>query len=165
MTPTHRRRRLTRRGFLAASGVVGAAGIAGGAAWASLANSAGTRPVSSATAAAGTLVLITLYGGNDGLDTVVPAADPAYQKLRGTLAVSEHDALPLADGLALHPSLVRLKRRYDAGAVAIVRGVGYPQPDHSHFRSMSIWQTASPQTAISVRMARTLARRDRLDGG
>jgi uncharacterized protein (DUF1501 family) len=150
MTPTHRRRRLTRRGFLAASGVVGAAGIAGGAAWAALANSAGTRPVSSSTTSDdGTLVLITLYGGNDGLDTVVPAADPAYQKLRGTLAISEHDALPLADGLALHPSLVRLKRRYDAGSVAIVRGVGYPEPDHSHFRSMSIWQTASPQTAIS----------------
>ena len=93
--------------------------------------------------------MITLYGGNDGLDTVVPAADPAYQKARGTLAVSEHDALPLADGLALHPSLVRLKRRYDAGSVAIVRGVGYPQPDHSHFRSMSIWQTASPQTPVS----------------
>jgi uncharacterized protein (DUF1501 family) len=146
---SHRRRRLTRRGFLAASGVVGAAGIAGSAAWASLASSTGTRDVASATAAGGTLVLITLYGGNDGLDTVVPAADPAYQKARGTLAVSEHDALPLADGLALHPSLVRLKRRYDAGGVAIVRGVGYPNPDHSHFRSMSIWQTASPQTPVS----------------
>ncbi|HEX4018285.1 MAG TPA: DUF1501 domain-containing protein [Frankiaceae bacterium] len=146
---SHRRRRLTRRGFLAASGVVGAAGIAGGAAWASLAGSAGTRQVASTTADGGTLVLLTLYGGNDGLDTVVPAADPEYQKARGTLAVSEHDALPLADGLALHPSLVRLKRRYDAGTVAIVRGVGYPNPDHSHFRSMSIWQTASPQTPVT----------------
>ena len=146
---SHRRRRLTRRGFLAASGVAGAAGIAGGAAWATLAGSAGTREVASATGSGGTLVLLTLYGGNDGLDTVVPAADPAYQKARGTLAVAEHDALPLADGLALHPSLVRLKRRYDAGTVAIVRGVGYPNPDHSHFRSMSIWQTASPQTPVS----------------
>lgn len=146
---SHRRRRLTRRGFLAASGVVGAAGIAGGAAWASLASSTGTREVAQATGAGGTLVLVTLYGGNDGLDTVVPAADPAYQKARGTLAVSEHDALALADGLALHPSLVRLKRRYDAGTVAIVRGVGYPKPDHSHFRSMSIWQTGSPQTPVS----------------
>jgi uncharacterized protein (DUF1501 family) len=147
--PSHRRRRLTRRGFLAASGVVGAAGIAGGAAWASLASSTGTREVAQATGAGGTLVLVTLYGGNDGLDTVVPAADSAYQKARGTLAVSEHDALALADGLALHPSLVRLKRRYDAGTVAIVRGVGYPKPDHSHFRSMSIWQTGSPQTPVS----------------
>ncbi|HEX4432306.1 MAG TPA: DUF1501 domain-containing protein [Frankiaceae bacterium] len=146
---SHRRRRLTRRGFLAASGVVGAAGIAGGAAWASLASSTGTREVAQATGAGGTLVLVTLYGGNDGLDTVVPAADPAYQKARGTLAVSEHDALALADGLALHPSLVRLKRRYDAGTVAIVPGVGYPKPDHSHFRSMSIWQTGSPQTPVS----------------
>jgi uncharacterized protein (DUF1501 family) len=103
----------------------------------------------SSSSASGTLVLVTLYGGNDGLDTVVPVADPAYAKARGTLAVSAHDALPLADGLALHPSLLRLKRRYDAGSVAIVRGVGYPDPDHSHFRSMSIWQTASPQSAVS----------------
>ncbi len=147
--PASHRRRLTRRGFLAASGVVGAAGIAGGAAWATLAGSAGTRAVASAASTGGTLVLVTLYGGNDGLDTVVPVADPAYQKARGTLAVSEHDALALADGLALHPSLARLKRRYDAGTVAIVRGVGYPNPDHSHFRSMSIWQTASPQTPVT----------------
>ena len=93
-------------------------------------------------------MLITLYGGNDGLDTVVPAADPAYQQARGELAVAEKDALPLADGLSFHPSLPRLARRYGEGGVAIVRGVGYPEPDHSHFRSMSIWQTASPQTAV-----------------
>jgi uncharacterized protein (DUF1501 family) len=140
-------RRLTRRGFLAASGVVGAAGIAGGSAWAALADSAGTpAPQTAAAPSGGTLVLLTLYGGNDGLNTVVPAADPAYQAARGELAIK--DALVLDDGLAFHPSLPRLKRRYDDGAVAIVRGVGYPAPDHSHFRSMAIWQTASPQTAV-----------------
>lgn len=147
---TSTRKRLTRRGFIAASGVVGAAGIAGGTAWASLAQSAGTRTTKTASApSGGTLVLLTLYGGNDGLDTVVPASDPAYQKARGKLAVSEHDAHPLADGLSFHPSLARLARRYGEGEVAIVRGVGYPDPDHSHFRSMSIWQTASPQTPVS----------------
>jgi uncharacterized protein (DUF1501 family) len=144
------RRRLTRRGFIVASGVVGAAGIAGGSAWAALARSAGSRDGQAAAAPSGTLVLITLYGGNDGLDTVVPAADPAYQQARGELAVSEKNALPLADGLSFHPSLPRLARRYAEGGVAIVRGVGYPDPDHSHFRSMAIWQTASPQTAVST---------------
>ena len=153
-SPKHSaRKRLTRRGFIAASGVVGAAGIAGGSAWAALAQSSGTRQASAVAAqstSAGTFVLITLYGGNDGLDTVVPASDPAYQKARGELAVTEKDALPLADGLSFHPSLPRMARRYKDGGVAIVRGVGYPQPDHSHFRSMSIWQTASPQTAVTT---------------
>jgi uncharacterized protein (DUF1501 family) len=135
----------TRRGFLVASGVAGAAGIAGGSAWAALAGSAGTRDPK---AAAGPLVLVTLYGGNDGLDTVVPASDPAYRQARGAAAVSESDALPLADGLSFHPSLTRLKRRYDQGLVAVVRGVSYPDPDHSHFRSMAIWQTASPASAV-----------------
>jgi uncharacterized protein (DUF1501 family) len=142
-------RKLNRRGFIVASGVIGAAGIAGGTAWAALAQSAGTRVAQPAAAgSAGTFVLITLYGGNDGLDTVVPAADPAYQKARGELAVAEKDAHQLADGLSFHPSLPRLARRYADGGVAIVRGVGYPAPDHSHFRSMAIWQTASPQSAV-----------------
>jgi uncharacterized protein (DUF1501 family) len=152
--PRSRRRRLTRRGFIAASGVVGAAGIGGSAAWAALGRSAGTRettsaPAGSSAAGGGRFVLITLYGGNDGLDTVVPASDPAYRQARADLAISEQDALPLADGLSLHPALPRLKRRYDDSSVAIVRGVGYPQPDHSHFRSMSIWQTASPQAPVT----------------
>jgi uncharacterized protein (DUF1501 family) len=147
---TLRGKRLTRRGFIAASGVVGAAGIAGGSAWAALADSAGARgtPTAAGSSGGGTLVLLTLYGGNDGLNTVVPAADPAYHAARGELAIAEQEALALAEGLAFHPSLPRLKRRYDEGDVAIVRGVGYPEPDHSHFRSMAIWQTASPQTAV-----------------
>ena len=145
------RRRLTRRGFIAASGVVGAAGVAGASSWAALSQTAGTRNPQSAHSPSnrtGTLVLVTLYGGNDGLDTIIPAADPAYRQARGDAAVAETDAHPLADGLSLHPALIRMKRRYDEGGVAVVRGVGYPEPDHSHFRSMAIWQTASPQSAV-----------------
>lgn len=138
-------RRFTRRGFLVASGVVGAAGIAGSSAWAALADSAGTRDPKTA---AGPFVLVTLYGGNDGLDMVIPASDPAYRQARGDAAIAESDALPLADGLSFHPSMTRLKRRYDQGVVAVVRGVSYPDPDHSHFRSMAIWQTASPVRAV-----------------
>lgn len=98
-----------------------------------------------ASSSDGVLVLVTLYGGNDGLDTVVPYADPAYLSARGELA--KRDALPLADGLGLHPSLPKLKRRWDARQVAVVRGVGYPNPNRSHFRSMEIWQSGVPDQA------------------
>jgi uncharacterized protein (DUF1501 family) len=90
------------------------------------------------------LVLITLYGGNDGLNTVVPVNDPIYQNLRPGIAYSESDVLPLADGLYLNGSMQGIKNLWDQQKVAIIRGVGYPKPDRSHFSSMAIWQSASP---------------------
>ena len=90
------------------------------------------------------LVMLTLYGGNDGLGTVIPAADPAYQRARPDLAYAEEEVLPLGEGLGLNPGMTGLKKLWDDRHLAIVRGVSYPQPDHSHFRSMAIWQTASP---------------------
>jgi uncharacterized protein (DUF1501 family) len=133
---------LTRRRFLRAS--VGAALLAGagGVGWLELADRARTDPL---PADAGVLVLVTLYGGNDGLGTVVPAADPAYQDARPDLVYAEHEVLDLGEGLGLNPGLTGLKRQWDGGTLAVVRGVGYPRPDHSHFRSMDIWQTASPE--------------------
>jgi uncharacterized protein (DUF1501 family) len=95
-------------------------------------------------AGTGTLVLVTLYGGNDGLNTVVPVGDPAYAKLRGDLAVDPTRTLPLADGLAFAPEMAGFKRLWDAGQLAVVRGVSYPNPNRSHFRSMDIWQSADP---------------------
>jgi uncharacterized protein (DUF1501 family) len=92
----------------------------------------------------GIVVLVTLYGGNDGLSTVAPVADPAYARLRGALALDPAKALPLDDGLALAPELTAFKRWWDAGQLAIVRGVSYPDPSRSHFRSMDIWQSADP---------------------
>jgi uncharacterized protein (DUF1501 family) len=132
---------VTRRRFLAASGVT--ATVAAGAAmgWFELIDRARTDPLPTD---AHVLVMLTLYGGNDGLGTVIPAADPAYQQARPDLAYAEHEVLPLGAGLGLNPGMTGLKKLWDDRHLAIVRGVSYPQPDHSHFRSMAIWQTASP---------------------
>ncbi len=96
------------------------------------------------------LVVVTLYGGNDGLNTIVPASDPAYQAARPHIAYQPHEVLDLGEGLGLNPGMTGLKGLWDSGSLAVVRGVGYPVPDHSHFRSMSIWQTASPTTSVST---------------
>jgi uncharacterized protein (DUF1501 family) len=85
-----------------------------------------------------------MYGGNDGLNTVIPAADPAYQKARPDLAYQPQEVLDLGGGLGLNPSMGAMHDLWKSGKLAIVRGVGYPQPNHSHFVSMDIWQTASP---------------------
>ncbi|MFY1675011.1 DUF1501 domain-containing protein [Plantactinospora sp. WMMB334] len=133
---------LTRRRFLIASGVTGAGALAAGA---------GAYGLSDLLATAGdrdpqarTLVLVTLYGGNDGLNTVVPYADPAYQDARPELAYSAEEVKRLDERVGLNPALAGLHRLFGDGRLAIVRGVGYPTPDRSHFRSMDIWQTARP---------------------
>jgi uncharacterized protein (DUF1501 family) len=92
------------------------------------------------------LVAVQLSGGNDGLNTLIPFADPAYYQLRSTLAIPTSDILPLTDSLGLHPALGKLKGLYDEGILAVVQGVGYPNPNRSHFRSMDIWHTAKPDT-------------------
>ncbi|MEV6611949.1 DUF1501 domain-containing protein [Kutzneria sp. NPDC051319] len=138
--------RISRRGFIIASGVVGAGALAAGATqvnWTELMAAATSDPLSPDD---GVLVVCTLYGGNDGLNTVIPAADPAYQKARPDLAYQPHEVLDLGDGLGLNPGMKGLKKLWDDKRLAVVRGVGYPKPDHSHFRSMAIWQTASPDS-------------------
>ncbi|MBI3965847.1 MAG: DUF1501 domain-containing protein [Chloroflexi bacterium] len=95
------------------------------------------------------LVVVQLGGGNDGLNTVVPFGDDAYYQVRPTLGVPRADVLRLTDTIGLHPSLAKLKDRHDAGQLAIVQGVGYPNPNRSHFRSMEIWQTAIPDKVAS----------------
>ena len=90
------------------------------------------------------LVVIQLSGGNDGLNTVVPVGFSEYYKARPQIGVPEKDALKLSgsDGIALHPALASLKDMFDAGMVSVVQGVGYPNPNRSHFKSMDIWHTA-----------------------
>jgi uncharacterized protein (DUF1501 family) len=141
---------VTRRLFLKASGVVGATALAtGGAAW-GLTELLGTAGSDAVDADAEKLVIVTLYGGNDGLNTVVPASDPIYHRLRPGLAYAPEQVLPLDTQLGLSPVLTGLKKVWDEGRLAIVRGVGYPQPDRSHFRSMDIWQTGSPGRPVST---------------
>jgi uncharacterized protein (DUF1501 family) len=139
--------RLTRRRFLVASGVTAAGALAVGATqvnWTDLLVEAVRNPLPEGD---GVLVVVTLYGGNDGLNTVVPAADQRYQDARPELAYQPGDVLDAGDGLGLNPGLKGFKKLWDARKLAIVRGVGYPKPDHSHFRSMAIWQTATPESA------------------
>jgi uncharacterized protein (DUF1501 family) len=141
---------VTRRRFLAWTGVAAAGALAAGATivdWDDLLSAASDEPLDPD---AGVLVVLTLYGGNDGLNTVVPASDDAYRRARSELAYEPAEVLDLGDGLGLNPGLTGLKALWDDKRLSIVRGVGYPEPDRSHFRSMAIWQTASPKTAVAT---------------
>ena len=89
------------------------------------------------------LLLVELKGGNDGLNTVIPYADPNYQALRGSLALSRERILQLDEKAGLHPKLEPLIEAWQAKDFAILQGVGYPNPNRSHFRSIEIWDTAS----------------------
>lgn len=89
------------------------------------------------------LILVELKGGNDGLNTVVPYADPIYHALRPRIAIRGEEVLPLGAGFGFHPSLQPLLPSWQGGELAIVHGVGYPKPNLSHFRSIEIWDTAS----------------------
>lgn len=107
-----------------------------------------TRQASGMTTSvsAGPLVLCILTGGNDGLNTVVPYESGDYRRLRGQIAIPGDQVLPLGehDGEALgfHPSLTGMYELFQAGQVAVILGVEYPDPNYSHFVSMDIWQTA-----------------------
>jgi uncharacterized protein (DUF1501 family) len=92
------------------------------------------------------LVVLQLSGGNDGINTVIPFGDPGYSTLRPTLGVPTSEVLKLSDGIGLHPSLKHFKALYDGGKLAVVQGVGYPNPNRSHFRSMDIWHSARPES-------------------
>lgn len=95
----------------------------------------------------GIVVNIVLYGGNDGLNTVVPYTNSTYYGIRGpangNVAIPADQVLALDDSFGLHPNLTYTKSLWDAGQLAIVHGVGYPNPDLSHFTSMAIWMNGS----------------------
>jgi uncharacterized protein (DUF1501 family) len=91
----------------------------------------------------GILVVLQLAGGNDGLNAVVPYNNDFYRKARPKIGVDAKTIFKINDEIGLHPSLAGLKDLYDAGNLSIVQGIGYPNPNRSHFRSTEIWQTAS----------------------
>ena len=140
-------RTLTRREVLGGIGVA-----AGAVTFASLvgAPAVGAAPVAAANAAPtrrpgqGVLVLVTAYGGNDGLNTIVPTQDPVYAAVRGAAGIPAGQTLRIDDRFGFHPSLAGLKGLFDQGKIGIVPGVGYPSPNRSHFRSMDIWQSGAP---------------------
>jgi uncharacterized protein (DUF1501 family) len=90
------------------------------------------------------LVVVQLSGGNDGINTVVPYADDNYRKFRPIIGIADTDVIHLTDKIGLNPGMTSMKTLWDQGNLAIVQGVGYPNPNRSHFRSMEIWQTAAP---------------------
>jgi len=90
------------------------------------------------------LVVLQLSGGNDALNTLVPYGDPRYFDNRPSVRVPEDQVLKIDHKVGLNPNMVPLKKLYDEGKVAIIQGVGYPNPNRSHFRSMDIWHTCEP---------------------
>jgi uncharacterized protein (DUF1501 family) len=93
------------------------------------------------------LVVVQLTGGNDGLNTVVPFGNADYNRLRPRLRIT--NSLRVADGIGLHPSMTGLHGLLQDNALCIVQGVGYPNPDQSHFRSMDIWHAASTERTLT----------------
>jgi uncharacterized protein (DUF1501 family) len=91
------------------------------------------------------LVVLELTGGNDGLNTVIPYADDLYHKARPTLRQTQATVLRLDDHVGLHPGLQGMRPLWEAGHLAVAQGVGYPNPDRSHFEAMDIWQSADPK--------------------
>jgi uncharacterized protein (DUF1501 family) len=91
------------------------------------------------------LVLIQLAGGNDGLNAVVPYTNDYYHKARPTIGIPANQVLQLNDTLGFNPAMAGFKSLYDAGHLSVVNGVGYPNPNRSHFRATEIWQTASDE--------------------
>lgn len=89
------------------------------------------------------LVLVKLAGGNDGLNTLIPHADPQYYQYRPAIAIPRHQVMDIGQGQGINPYLKALLPLWNAGEMAWLQGVGYPHHDLSHFRSSDIWETAA----------------------
>jgi len=96
------------------------------------------------------LVVIEMTGGNDGLNTVIPYGDDLYHKYRPTLGYKQDKVVRLNDRLGLNPGMNGFRQLWSQGQLAVVQGVGYPNPNHSHFESMDIWQAADPHRNIKT---------------
>jgi uncharacterized protein (DUF1501 family) len=96
------------------------------------------------------LVVVELTGGNDGLNTVIPYGDDLYHKARPSLRFKKDQVVRVDDYVGLNPALAPLRPMLDKGQLAILQGVGYPNPDRSHFESMDIWQSADPKRRVGT---------------
>jgi uncharacterized protein (DUF1501 family) len=94
------------------------------------------------------LVVLQMAGGNDGINTVVPFTNDFYHKARPTLGLKADNILKLSDTIGLHGAMKGFKELFDAGQLSVIQGVGYPNPNRSHFRSTEIWQTASDSDRV-----------------
>jgi uncharacterized protein (DUF1501 family) len=141
---------MNRRTFLRSSAAAGLISF-GGAPPAFLCRAALANESAAAKSGARVLVILQLEGGNDGLNTVIPYADEEYYKARPGIGIARDTVLRLDDALGFHPQLTGFKELYDEGMLAVLQGIGYPQQDRSHFRSMDIWQSASLDAAAPDR--------------
>ena len=97
------------------------------------------------------LVVLEMAGGNDGLNTVMPLGDPMYAKLRPTIGVNLADAVKIDHGLGMHPGMTAFGKLFESGKLGVITGVGYPNPNRSHFQSMDIWQSGNTNAAATER--------------
>ena len=95
------------------------------------------------------LVVLQMSGAFDALNTVIPYNDPLYPDYRPVLKVDPEQVLDIDGNVGFHPSMSPLKDLYDEGKVAVIQGIGYPNPNRSHFRSMDIWHTAEPEKMVT----------------
>jgi uncharacterized protein (DUF1501 family) len=142
---------LTRRDLLKRSGALGlAGGIAPGFAtpmllWQARVDRGSAEGAPASAPVDRTLVILQLAGGNDDLNMAVPYTDATYLSARSTLRVEPSTAIRLDSRLGLNPVMGNLKRIWDQKQLALIEGVGYPDPQYSHFDAMTIWQTAAPK--------------------
>jgi uncharacterized protein (DUF1501 family) len=144
------RQMLTRRQLFQRSAVIGAAGaIAPTFLWGARVARGSSQGAPASAPSDRSLVIIQMAGGNDGLNMVVPYGDSTYLSVRPNIKVDPASVLQLNDQLGLHPAMSNLKQVWDAGNLAILEGVGYPNPTYSHFDSQTIWYTAAPKGEFS----------------
>jgi uncharacterized protein (DUF1501 family) len=112
------------------------------------------------------LVVVELSGGNDGLNTVIPYADDLYHRARPTLRQMPNEVIRLDDHVGLHSAMKGLKPLWEQGRLAVVQGVGYPNPQRSHFEAMDIWQSADPRGVTTTGwLGRAAAESENRSGG
>lgn len=131
-------KKITRKSFLQQAGLASASVLIP-----KFLHGLGASPFTQTGATGKTLVIIQLSGGNDGLNTFIPYRNDLYYKLRPDIAIASQSALPAGGDMAFHPATKTLLDLFQSGEMAVINNVGYPNPDHSHFRSMDIWTSAS----------------------
>ncbi len=111
------------------------------------------------------LVVLEMTGGNDGLNTVIPYADDLYHKARPTLRQTKDVVIRLDDHVGLHSGMRGFRPMWEKGQLAVVQGVGYPNPERSHFEAMDIWQSADPKGSTTGWLGRAAVETDNHAGG
>jgi uncharacterized protein (DUF1501 family) len=138
--------KLTRRDFLIkGTALLASLGFGGPMIFAQDGTVLPSTAIDEANVDAPVLVVIQLSGGNDGINTLIPYGMGGYFDARPTLKIAQNEVLAINNEVGFHPSLIQMNQLYQNGKVAVIQGVGYPSPDHSHFRSMEIWHTAEPE--------------------